>query len=306
MKPISEWDADDLQALINDQVQESLELDYKRSDALSKSDQKAKNEISKDVAAFANSAGGRIIYGVIEQGHNPVRLDDGSDPAEITREWLEQVINSTIQQRIPGVRIKAIPLPTGRLAFVVDIPRSETGPHQAIDKRYYKRFEFQSVAMHDYEVRDVAGRATNPALDLEFLRVRSNTLPNGDSETLIEVRAVNRSATPALYTAVSFYLDAALEPRWLVGPPPTEIIQARDYRRVSPARRWSRTLAAPIDHPIYRERPFPLAKVNLNSRPDVSYCVGFTISCPGHALTREGMFQLRPPADPLLFEWFDG
>lgn len=305
MKPISEWEESDLHALIRDQVQESLELDYKRSDALSKSDQKAKNEISKDVSAFANSAGGRIIYGMVEEGHTPVRIDEGSNPAEITREWLEQVINSTIQQRISGVRIKAIPLANGRNAFVVDIPRSETGPHQASDKRYYKRFEFQSVAMHDYEVRDVAGRATNPALDLEFRLVRSDTPLSGRSEIIMGVQAVNRSAAPALYTALSFYLDEDLNPGWLDAEPPREGFQARDLRGVSQARRWSRTLAAPIDHPIYRERPFPLAMISMRSRPDRAYCVGFTISCPGFALTREGMLFLRPPYDPLRIEWFD-
>lgn len=306
MRPISEWDESDLQALIANQVQESLELDYKRSDALSKSDQKAKNEISKDVSAFANSAGGRIIYGVVEEGHIPVRLDGGCDPTEITREWLEQVINSTVQQRIPGVRIKAIPLANGRNAYVVDIPRSETGPHQAVDKRYYKRFEFQSVAMHDYEVRDVAGRAANPALELDFQRIRSNTLPNGESETLVGVIVVNRSAAPALYTAVSFYLDQELGPRSMDTQPHADVVPVRDYHGVSPARRWSRTLAAPNDHPIYRERPFALAKLSLTSRPDIGYCVGYTVTCPGHALSREGMMFIRPPHEPLRIEWFDG
>jgi len=36
-----------------------------------------KNEISKDVSAFANSDGGTIIYGIEEEGHLPKRIDGG-------------------------------------------------------------------------------------------------------------------------------------------------------------------------------------------------------------------------------------
>lgn len=308
VRPVSEWDESDLLAMVANEVQESLELDYKRSDALAKTD-KAKNEISKDVSAFANSAGGRIIYGVVEQGHKPIGLDAGSDPAEITREWLEQVINSTIQQRIPGVRIKAISLSAGGQAFVVDIPRSETGPHQASDKRYYRRFEFQSVPMHDYEVRDVAGRATNPALDLEWSRVRGGIIQQGEREgqieTLVEVLAVNRSAAPALYSAITFYLDKDFDPSFQSGQFATDVISARDYGGTSPAYRYARTLAVPNDHPIYRERPLSLGKVVLHSKQNTIYSVGFTISCPGYTLIRQGMLAIDARANRLHFDWFD-
>src|SRR5438552_3811723 len=86
----------DLLRLVTEQVEESLTLDYKRSAAL-QNDDLSKNEISKDVSAFANSAGGTLVYGVVETGHLPSSLDTGCDPAVIRREWLEQVINSRIQ-----------------------------------------------------------------------------------------------------------------------------------------------------------------------------------------------------------------
>lgn len=57
MKPPWEWDESDIQELVAGQVQESLTLDYKACDALARTDGK-KKEISKDVSAFANSAGG--------------------------------------------------------------------------------------------------------------------------------------------------------------------------------------------------------------------------------------------------------
>jgi hypothetical protein len=49
-------------ALIRDEVQESLTLDYKRSSALGKWNTE-RNNLSKDISAFANSEGGMLIYG---------------------------------------------------------------------------------------------------------------------------------------------------------------------------------------------------------------------------------------------------
>jgi len=37
--------------------------------------------------------------------------------------------------------------------------RPERAPHQAYDHRYYKRYNFQSIPMEDYEVRDLMRRS---------------------------------------------------------------------------------------------------------------------------------------------------
>lgn len=135
-------------------------------DSLQKTDGK-KKEISKDVSAFANSAGGTIIYGVEEDKHFPTSIDNGFDPRDISKEWIEQVINSTINRRIDGIRIKEIALSgakNGRSIYAVSIPQSRRAPHMAADKRYYKRFNFESVPMEDYEVRDVSRRLESRSL----------------------------------------------------------------------------------------------------------------------------------------------
>jgi hypothetical protein len=144
-----------LERLIESQTQESLHLDYKRSQAI---DNSKRAEITKDVSAFANSDGGLIIYGVVEEEHLPVRLDSGTDHTQYTREWLEQVINSGIAPRVDGVRIVQIALSEERSFYAVQVPKSYRGPHQASNKRYYKRFNFQSVPMEHYEIDDVRNR----------------------------------------------------------------------------------------------------------------------------------------------------
>lgn len=175
-------DESELRRWIADGVEESLSLDYKGPASLSDSE-KEKKEITKDVTAMANSAGGVLIYGVREfpaksgQKHKPEKIE-AVDSQRFTKEWLEQVINSRISPRILGLKIIPIRLvgdPTG-VVYVVEIPQSEVG-HQADDKRYYRRFNFESVPMEDYEIRDLMGRMKHPRVEL-VLRITEE--PPGD------------------------------------------------------------------------------------------------------------------------------
>lgn len=165
------WDQAAIQQHIDDEIQESLTLEYKAADALGKSDGK-KKEITKDVSAMANSGGGIIIFGVAEyqtpgKQHLPEKIDP-VDQREFSKEWLEQVINN-IRPRIEGIVITPVPIASApaNVVYVVEIPQSTTA-HQATDWRYYKRHNFLSVPMEDYEVRDVMGRQQHPKIELSF------------------------------------------------------------------------------------------------------------------------------------------
>lgn len=162
------WTEQDLLDLAHNQVEESAGLDYKRREALLKAD--AKKDISKDVSAFANSAGGIIVYGMIEDQHVPRELDEGFSPATTTKEWLEQVIQGNVRPRIQGIHINPIPLKSthpGNVCYVVTIPQGITA-HQASDLRYYRRFNFESVPMEDHEIRDVMARHRYPLIEPGF------------------------------------------------------------------------------------------------------------------------------------------
>jgi len=170
----TEWKQETLQAYINDEVQESQEIEYKAANALGKSDSK-KVQVTKDVSAMANAAGGIIIYGMrehdtTEMRYLPERLD-GIDRTVLSREWLDQVING-IAPRINGLVIHPVELDIGTnlTAYVVEIPQSSTA-HQARDYRYYRRYNFECLPMHDHEVRDVMNRATTPSVDVRFTYV---------------------------------------------------------------------------------------------------------------------------------------
>lgn len=205
----------DLDRLIVDAVKESLTLDYKQSLALTKDDKK-KEDLCKDVTAFANSAGGQLVYGMEEDKHAPTKIDDGADPA-ITKEWVEQVIDSKVQPRIEGFVIHPIQLAKG-LGFVIDIPQATSrAPHQAPDKRYYKRQNFQTVAMEDYEVRDALRRATTPDLFviLSFLAGPRHVMeftPGTEQSRPFNLiaRIENRSPQPAYHAIVDIGMDVDL------------------------------------------------------------------------------------------------
>lgn len=79
------WNQAELQRHIDDGVEESLNLDYKASGALEKSDPK-KIEFTKDVSAMANSAGGVSIYGIKEHSQpNKKHLPEKLTPIDRTQ-----------------------------------------------------------------------------------------------------------------------------------------------------------------------------------------------------------------------------
>lgn len=160
-----EWNQKRLDQMIRDKVEESLTLDYKRARALHK---EKKVDIAKDVSAMANSVGGLIIYGVAEVGHEPDKIDPVKR-SEYSREWLEQVINSNIQPRIDGIVIHPVVINNSDedVVYVVEIPQSKTAHQNVKELRYYKRYNFESIAMHDYEIRDVMNRNEKPQLNVQ-------------------------------------------------------------------------------------------------------------------------------------------
>ncbi len=187
------WNLEKIQALLAAQVEEYIHVDYKAADALTLAEGK-KTEISKDVSAFANSDGGVIIYGVREyigeKEHLPEKLDPVSRQ-QVSKETLEQIINQRVSPRIHGLLIHPIVVSDARpddVLYVVEIPKGNTA-HQASDKRYYRRYNFLSIPMEDWEIKDIINRQMRTAAEVRLVPRFTKTFeldfhPQGRQNTL--------------------------------------------------------------------------------------------------------------------------
>ncbi len=211
------WDQAELERYIAEGIEENLTLDYKAGLALSR-DSNRQKEIAKDVSAMANSAGGVIIYGIGEE-NNEGRFRPAAlvpvNRLECSRETLEQIISSNIQPRISGIKIFPVPLSTGLndVAYVVSIPQSDTVHQVSRNKRYYKRFNFESVPMEDFEIRDVLNRLRSADVDSWVGQLTSESAGDGQIWS-IPMFAQNRSMAVARDTSMTVeFLNATPENR---------------------------------------------------------------------------------------------
>lgn len=168
----------DILNLIEFKIEESINLDFKSAGSLENSKSK-KIEIAKDVSSFANSAGGFIVYGINEEDHvaDSLSFIDGNI---ITKEWLEQIIQTRIQRKIDGLKIYPIRFEDKieQTVYVIKIPESEFSPHMTSDKRFYKRYNFESVQMEEYEIRNLYNRTKRTHLQIQ--NITSHKRPEFD------------------------------------------------------------------------------------------------------------------------------
>lgn len=179
----TDYTINDILLLVENEIEESIYLDFKEANALDKSDSK-KKDVSKDVSAFANSDGGIIVYGIKEQNHKAHSLSY-IDGEIFTKEWLEQLINSTIQRRISDIKIYPIrhDYKIQQTIYIVKIPKSLDAPHLSKDKRFYKRFNFESAPMEEYEIRQLYGRKSKSKLGLDgWSIVRTDKTEDADNK----------------------------------------------------------------------------------------------------------------------------
>jgi hypothetical protein len=165
----TDWTLDDIRELLQNGEQENLMLEYKSSGAVGDWSPSKRNELAKDVCAFANSAGGIIVIGVCEEGHKPSNLDDGVDTRISSKEAIESALQARISPRVENLTIKEIPNPDQPFFsyFVFGVPSSMRAPHMCNPfYRFYRRYNFESVPMEQYEVEDVRRRQTEPSLVL--------------------------------------------------------------------------------------------------------------------------------------------
>lgn len=183
----------DIENLIISRLEESINIEFKSAGALSFKESDIK-EISKDVSAFANSDGGIIFYGIKEENHiaSSISFIDGF---KFTKEWLENIIISRIQQKIHNLKIIPIRYDDDFLKtiYVIKIPKSPYNPHINGDKKYYKRYNFQSVPMEEYEVRNSYLKTNDCAIEVIGIFIKLIELKNDTYKLRFEIQITNES-----------------------------------------------------------------------------------------------------------------
>lgn len=121
-------DYDCITALVgNSEAAESEDLDYKRSHYAT--DDKGREELAKDVAAFANHTGGLLILGMAENKGVPSMVFD----VDLDDTHLRRIRQTIANNTAPPVSYEPIPVPNPSSPnagfLLLAVPRSPYGPH---------------------------------------------------------------------------------------------------------------------------------------------------------------------------------
>ena len=128
----------DLQALIDNQVFENRELEYKDYSFVGgKLPDKQRDKFMKEIAAFANTNGGTIIIGMQEDENRlPTKLSGAGMGLGDFDGWLssfKQMVLSRIRPHLHGIECVPVVLEDNNIAIVISIPKSYARPHSFWD-----------------------------------------------------------------------------------------------------------------------------------------------------------------------------
>lgn len=224
--------------LIADRTAEDLRLDYKAGTALE--GQRWKGEAAKDVSAFANSAGGMLVYGVREdaQTNAPDGSEPGTDYAPDFEGRLFQVLNSAILPRPFDIAIRRLEFPAGTVVLV-QIPSSPLKPHWvSYDHRFYFRTGRESRPMAEHEIerayRERAQVEARPKAIADSVWVRGvlHDAPAGAAPWASRYLAVPLMPSPERPQYWAFRGVSGIPAAWRAAPRGVETARQWEHRQL--------------------------------------------------------------------------
>lgn len=222
----------DLQSLIDTGVPEGIAIDYKA--ALYAGNDEGVREFLKDLSSFANTAGGHLIIGVTEDNLLPTGFSPLSIDADLEIQRLESRARDGITPRIPGIRMRAIPV-QGGVVIVIRVPRSWTQPHQVTARNSRRFYVRNSSGCHEMSVDELraafnlAGSAQQQTRALRHTRlveIRYSRTPlllpqDGDGKLILHiVPFAIFGSQPAVDLVTAYQLTSDLMPIGVRGTTP--------------------------------------------------------------------------------------
>lgn len=173
-------DEQHLNALVLAREGEGAYLDFKRD--IPRRDARGQQDLLSDVSAFANSAGGDLIYGVDEDGEGragSVVAQPGNMDEEARR--VQDVLMNNIEPRVPGFQVVAVPV-EGGFVLLVRVPQSWVGPHRVkTNNAFYSRENGRKRPLDVPEIRDLFLRSNQRAQQIrEFRTSRLGMILGGE------------------------------------------------------------------------------------------------------------------------------
>jgi hypothetical protein len=163
--PLDELTDEHIRALLG--TAENFRIEFKRQLDMDTHPQRL--EAAKDISALANSAGGRIFYGISE-----VKGPDGSLKAgELTpladhelKARLENLVADTVHPQ-PHWRVVEVEVEGGFVLVAEVYPSLGRDLHMVSGDRFYRRGEARTLKMTEPEIREAYSRISIGSLALE-------------------------------------------------------------------------------------------------------------------------------------------
>jgi Putative DNA-binding domain len=160
-RAIGELGPDDINRIVVDQEPEGADLEFKREvelDAAGRVRDSSRNDIAREIVAFANADGGSLIIGIEESEDQPKR-------ASVTRpvaschdlaERLRRAVIEIIEPKLPLLHSRAIELQNGAGVIVFIVPHSRRAPHRVEPLRdCFRRTGSESRKMSMREIQEL-------------------------------------------------------------------------------------------------------------------------------------------------------
>jgi hypothetical protein len=152
--------AGDILRLVENRVAESRTLEYKQSLPGGSDDER--REFLADVSALANTVGGDILYGVVEERDAAGRttgIPESAPGLPITGDAelrrLEEMIRDGIDPRVPAVRVHSIPGFANGPVVLLRLGRSWQRPHMVTFKNYSRFFARGASGKYQLDVQQI-------------------------------------------------------------------------------------------------------------------------------------------------------
>ncbi len=203
--PLRDIERAHIDLLLANRVRESRYLDYK-SELYGWTDE-GKIQLLKHVSGFANTGGGLLIFGVLEENEEPIDICGVTVGEEHIRK-IRMLIHEGIQPTLSDVEVRALAHPRGHL-LLLRVPMGFEPPYMVAYKnhhRFYRRFDADTLPMTVHEIRKAYERSSIDSMGQ--LKLRQPVAPF-NHEFLIELHNTLQRDTGHAQTLVIDYIRRA-------------------------------------------------------------------------------------------------